>query len=355
MDLQQNNNQGNTEQVPLGAVQHNLSNILPSASEVGHLYISYLAESMAVCFLKHYVAKSKDPDIHAVLQRALDVSSQRVKTMDDIFNSIRHPIPEAYGENDVDSNAKQLFSESFTIQYTRLMHKFTMIDYSKALSASSRSDFRSYFFESIDTSQEVHQKATEVLLAKGLLEKCPSIVTPDRVDFVHNKDYLGSILGIGNQRPLNAMEISHLVTLLETKQLLKTLNLGYSQVVKSEKVKRFISQAKQVADKQLKKLSSYLEDEDLPQPIITSNLVTDSTESSHSDKLIMCHVTAVIATIITEYGLSLAYTFRKDLAATFSSLTIELATLAKDGAELMIESRWLEKMPQTADRKELIN
>lgn len=354
-ELQQEYNQSNTEQIPFEAVQHNLSDILPSASEVGHLWTSYLAECMSVCFLKYYVAKSKDPDIHAVLQRSLDVSSQRINTMEDIFNSIHHPIPEAYGERDVDVKAKQLFSESFTIKYTRLMHKFILINYSNSLSLSSRSDFRSYFSECLNTSQEIHQKATDVLLAKGLLQKFPSIVIPDRVDFVHNKDYLGAILGLGNQRPLNAMEISHIVSLIETKQLLKTLNLGYSQVVKSEKVKRFISQAKQTSDKQLKKLGSYLDDEDLPQPIITSNLVTESTESPHSDKLIMCHVTVVIATIIAEYGLSTAYTARKDLAATFTTLSLEVLALAKDGAELMIESGWLEELPQTANRKELIN
>lgn len=354
-NLQQQYSQGNTEQVPFGAVQHNLSDILPSASEVGNLWTSYLAESMSVCFLKYYVAKSKDPDILAVLQLALDVSSQRVSTMEGIFNSIHHPIPEAYSERDVDTNAKQLFSESFTLQYTRLMHKFILINYAKSLSASSRSDVRSYFAGSLNTSQEVHQKATDVLSAKGLLEKCPSIVTPDRVDFVHNTNYLGNILGLGNLRPLNAMEIGNIITVMETQQLLKTLNLGYAQVIKSEKVKRYISQAKQTADKQLKKLSSFLEDEDLPQPIITTYLVTDSTESPHSDKLIASHVIVATATIVAEFGLSAPYTARKDLAATFANLSIEVLDLAKDGAELLIESGWLENIPQTANRKELMN
>lgn len=354
-DLQQQANQGNTEQVPFGVVQHNLSDILPTASEVGNLWTSYMAESMGVCFLKHYVAKSKDPDIHTILQRALDVSSQRVNTMQAIFNSIQHAIPEAYCERDVDINAKQLFSESFTLKYTRMMQKFILIDYSKFLAASSRSDFRSYFSESIITSLEVHQRATELLLAKGLLLKAPSLVTPDRVDFVHNRDYLGNIWGLGNKRPLNAMEIGNITTGMETQELLKTLNMGYAQVVKSEKVKRFISQAKQTADQQLKKLGSYLEDEDLPSPSISTNLVTQSTESPHSDKLIMCHVTAVIATIIAEYGLSIPYTARADLAATFAKLTAEVLDLAKDGAKLMIESGWLEKIPETANRKELMN
>ena len=131
-DLQQQQNQGNTEQVPFGTVQHNLSDIMPSASEIGNLWASYQAESMSVCFLKYYVAKSKDPDIHTVLQRALDVSSQRVVTMENIFNSFNHPIPEAYGEKDVDVNTKQLFNETFELKYTRLMHKFVMINYCNA-------------------------------------------------------------------------------------------------------------------------------------------------------------------------------------------------------------------------------
>ena len=91
MDNLQNVNQGQIEQVPLGTVQHNLSNIMPVSSEIGYLWSSYYAETMSVCFLKSYVAQSKDPDIHAVLQRALDVSSQRVKAMKDIYNAINHP------------------------------------------------------------------------------------------------------------------------------------------------------------------------------------------------------------------------------------------------------------------------
>jgi len=354
MNNMQEANQGKVEQVPFGAIQHDLSNILPIASEIGHLWISYLAECMAVCFLKNFVAKSKDPDILTVLQRALDVSIQRVKTIEGIYNSIHHPIPEAYGEKDVDVTSKHLFSEDFRIKYTRLMQKFVMTNYLNSLSVSSRSDVRSYFNECIDTSKEIHQKATEVLLAKGLLIKSPSIVIPDRVEFVHDKDYFGSILGIGGERPLNAIEISNIITLMETKQLFKTLKMGYSQVVKSEKIKNFILLGKELADKHLKKLSSLLDDEDLPQPTITSNLVTNSTESPYSDKLILSHVTVAIASIIVEDGYALTNTSRKDLIVTFSKFIIELLSLAKDGAELMIENGWLERVPETADRKELV-
>ena len=349
-------NQGQVEQVPFGTVQHNLSDIIPMSSEIGHLWSSYFAETMAVCFLKSYVSKSKDPDFLTILQRALDVSSQRVKTMKDIYNSFNHPIPEAFNDKDVEANAKQLFSESFTILYTRLMNKFVLINYSNALTVSSRSDFRNYFSECIRTSQEIHQKATEVLIAKGLLLKYPNIVIPDRVDFVHDKDYFGSMISaITGKRPLNALEISNIFSLMETKLLLRTLVLGYSQVVKSEKIRDYLTKSKQVADKQLKVLGTFLEGEDISQPAISEILVTDSKESPSSDKLILCHITAVAAFIIAAYGLAEISSPRTDLVSTFRGFITELLGLAKDGGELMIEAGWLERIPETADRKELIH
>lgn len=352
MNNVQEANQGQIDQVSFETVQHNLADIIPMSSEIGHLWSSYLAESMSVCFLKHYVAKSKDPDIHTLLQRALDVGSQRVRSMEAIFNSIGHPIPEAYSDKDVDINVKQLFSESFTLLYTRLMHRFVLIYYSNALSISSRSDFRTYFSECISTSQEIHQRATEVLLAKGLLLKYPTIVIPDRVDYVHDKSYLGTMFG--RKRPLNALEIAHIFSLMEIKLLLRTLNLGYSQVVQSEKIRNYLSKSKQIADKQLEILGSFLEDEDIPQPAISEILVTDSKESPLSDKVIMSHITSVTAFIIAAYGLAVANIARMDLVSTFSKSVVEVIGLAKDGAELMIECGWLEKVPETADRRELI-
>ncbi len=353
MDNLQQVNQSQPEQVLIGAVQHNLTDIMPTASEIGHLWSSYMAESMSVCFLKYFVAKSKDPDIRTVLQRALDVSSQRVKTIEDIFNSINHPIPKAYGEKDVTIDAKQLFSESFTLLYTRLMHKFVLLNYCNAVTVSTRSDFRNYFTECIGTSQEIHKKATEVLLAKGLMFKCPSILTPDRVDYIQDNNYFGTIFG--KKRPLNALEIGGVCSVIDTKQQLSTLTLGCSQVVKSKKIKNYLSKYKQIEDKQLKILGSYLADENLPQPAMSEILVTDSKEPPVSDKLILSHITAVASFIIAGYGLALISSARIDLVLTFRGFINEILGLAKDGAELMIENGWLERVPETANRQELIH
>lgn len=352
-DNLQQTTQGQPEKVPFEVVQHNLSDIKPTSAEIGNLWASYMAESMSVCFLKDYVSKSKDTDIHSVLQRALDVSSQRIQTMENIFTSINHPIPEAYGEKDVDSNTNQLFSEAFTLLYTRLMHKYVLLHYSNATTVSYRSDIVNCFNECMNTSQEIIQKASKVLLEKGLLSKSPTIVIPDRVDYVHDKDYFGGFFA--KKRPLNALEIGHIFSLMEMKQLIRTLVLGYSQVVKSEKVKMHLSKAKQISDKQLEKLGAFLADEDIPQPTRTDNLVTESTESPLSDKLILSHVSVVTGYVLTACGIAITNTARMDIISTFRDSVTELLSLSKDAAELMIENGWLERVPETSDRRELIH
>ena len=354
MNEMQQTNQNTIEQDNLGLVQHGLTGIMPMSSEIGFLWTSYYAESMSICFLKRYTEVAEDPDIHAIMQWVLDITNRRVERMEDLFNSINHPIPNAFGEKDVEVNAKKLFSDSFKLLYTRLMHKFISIHYLEALTVSARSDFRHYFKECLNTSVEIHQRATDILIAKGLLLKYPSIVIPDRVDYVHDTGYFGSIIPfIKNKRPLNAIEISHIFSIMETKQLIATLNLGYSQVVKSEKVRAFISKAKQLSDKHLKVLGSALNDEDINVPIISEILVTDSKESTHSDKLILVHVTTILSFVISGYGTALTSTARIDLVSMYRGFINEILTLTKEGAELMIEAGWLERIPETADRKKL--
>ncbi|KJR48844.1 hypothetical protein UF75_0731 [Desulfosporosinus sp. I2] len=44
---------------------------------------------------------------------------------------------------------------------------------------------------------------------------------------------------------------------------------------------------------------------------------------------------------------------RKDVALSFSRLMAEILDYVKDGADLLIENGWLEKVPEAADRQEL--
>jgi len=352
MSKMQEVNQGQVEQVSFGAIQHNISNIVPTSSEISHLWSSYIAECMSVAMAKYMVEKSKDPDIHNVLQQALNISNQRVISMENIFNSIQHPIPDAFNEKDVDINARELFTETFSLNYTRLMTKFILLNYSVAFTESSRSDFRNFFAESIDTSREINEKASNILLAKGLLQKSPYTPTPDRVEYIRDiKSYFGSFFG--SDRPLNTLEISNIYRVLDFKMAVRALKLGFAQVIKSDKLRDHLKRGLVIADKQIEILLSLLMKEGLPGPELINYQVTDSKESPFSDRLMMFHVTVTMAYILSSYGLGLTNSLRKDVVSTFSRLMAEILQYSKDGADLLIENKWLEKIPEAANRQEL--
>lgn len=351
----QQTNEGITEQVPfsIGSVHHNLANLTPTASEIAHLWTSYEAETMAICFLKKWVNESKDPEIHSLLQQVLDISTQRVQEMKNLFISINYLTPTGFGEKDVNINSPILFSESFTCLYVRMMQEMIMQSYSIALESAYRSDFRNLYSACVKASCDIENKATEILLAKGILNKHPSIIPPRSVETVTNKSYFGSLLGLGEIRPLNAMEISHIYKLLETGILIRTLNMGYSQVVKSEKVRNFLVNRKELIDKNLNILAHLLTNEDVPVPSLSEILVTDAQESGLSDKLILNHITATNAFIISVFGLALPAMARKDIVITIGKILTSVINSAKEGADLLIEYGWLEQIPETADRHEL--
>lgn len=357
MDRVNETYQENIEHTSLGNIHHNLSDIIPTASEIGNLWESYYAESMSIAFLKSIVKHSKDPDIQPVLQQALDASSQRVQTMETLFNSIKHPIPAAFGEKDVDANIRPLFNETFELLYVRLMHKFLLVNYTRALTSSYRSDFRDFFSNCIRVSDEVYQKATEILLAKGILPKCPSIRIPDHVDFVHNKSYFGNWFGslFDEQRPLNALEVSAIYSLVEIQHLAKTVAIGNRQVVKSEKIKNYLTKTQEKIEEALAKYTTVLTKENLPVPTISEFTISDSTEAQYSDKLLLSHFTATVAFTITAFGIIMPNITRKDLMLMIGNSLTKVLLAAKEGAELMIEAGWLEKIPQTVDHHKLIH
>lgn len=344
---------GGVEQTPYNVIQHNLDNISLTSSEIGQLWTTYLAESMSKYMLPYFVEKCKDPDIRSVLQFALEVSIQHVNSITEIFNAANFPVLHGFTDEDFNITAEQLFSDTFMLAYTRAMAKYGMTDFSSSFSNSARPDICGFFEGCLNNSKEIYKQTNVVLLAKGLLERTPYIPIPDMVEYVDDAPNFFKGF-IGDKRPLNALEIGHVFGNSYLKSLDNALLQGFAQAAKSKKVKDYLSRGKQIADKQIEVFNSLLRDEDLPVPSSYQNQVTASTESPFSDKMMMFHVTVISsACCICGFGLSLSKCARKDVALTFSRLIAELIDFAKDGLDLMIEHGWLERVPETANRKEL--
>ncbi|MCY8234491.1 DUF3231 family protein [Priestia endophytica] len=111
---------------------------------------------------------------------------------------------------------------------------------------------------------------------------------------------------------------------------------------------------KHLSQKYIEIFSDFLVKEDLPAPMAWDSAVSDSTTSVFSDKLIMFHVSAMIAAGIGNFGMAIATSPRRDLGLKYESLIPEISLYAEDGANIMIKNGWMEEPPQADDREDLM-
>ncbi|MED4298597.1 DUF3231 family protein, partial [Priestia megaterium] len=55
------------------------------------------------------------------------------------------------------------------------------------------------------------------------------------------------------------------------------------------------------------------------------------------------------------YGTGIAQSPRIDLGVMYNKMSVQVQMYSEDGANIMIENKWLEQPPLASDRKELAN
>ncbi|HYK72369.1 MAG TPA: DUF3231 family protein, partial [Pseudoneobacillus sp.] len=268
-----------------------------------------------------------------------------------IFEKENNVIPQGFSSDDVNMDAPALFADTFYLDYIKQMSRTGLAAHGLGLTLAVRDDIRKFYEESCQEAIQLDNLVTNLLLKKGLYIRAPFIEKPKHVEYVDDKDFLGKVFG--KQRPLLAVEVTHLYGNMQANSLRKALTIGFSQVAKSKKVRQYMVQGRDIATKHLNILHSFLDDSNLRGPITWNDTVTDSTIAPFSDKLMMFHIGAVTAIGIADYGASLSTSLRMDETISYSRLASELLLFAKDGADLMIENGWMEKPPQASDRDKL--
>jgi spore coat protein CotF len=191
-------------------------NLRLTSSEISVVWSSYQNNSFSICIFKYFLAHVDDPEIKSVLQFAHDISVQNFNYSKEILQNDNQPLPIGFTDEDVNPIAPRLFSDSFYLYYLKNMSKVGLSVYGVALATTAHSDVRQFLSQAIQTSTELYNKTAEVLLSKGLFVRPPYVTTPDHVDFVDKKSYLGGILNLNNNnRPLNVIEITHIKQMLK--------------------------------------------------------------------------------------------------------------------------------------------
>lgn len=330
-------------------IEHNIN---LTTGEIAPLWTGYLGDSMSNCVLRYFLSKVEDAEIRTILEYAYGLTLEHIQFKKKLFSNENIPVPIGFTEDDVNTDAPRLFSDTFMLYYLRQMGIAGTTAYSMALSSSARTDIREFFTHSMKTAAELLNKSTTLLLSKGLFVRTPEIPMPTTTELVQKEGWLNGFFG--DRRPLNCVEITHLYLNIMTNTLGKALMMGFAQTSSSDDIIQYTIRGRDISTKHVEVFSSLLHDDNLPAPFTLEGTVSNSTIAPFSDKLMLFHTAFLSGLGLGNYGAAIAACTRRDLVTEYVRLAAEVGTYTDDGAELMIKNGWMEKIPGAVERDALI-
>lgn len=323
-----------------------------TSAEMGKLWATYMGNSMAKCILGYFLQHVDDSEIKTLLKNALKLTEDFLKIAKEIFSKENFPIPKGFGKEDVNLNAPRLFRDEFYPHYLKYAAKGGLSIYSVGIPLVFREDVKEFFTYCMNSTLELLDQIKGILMDKGLIIKPPIIPIPEKVEFVHD-DYLNGYFG--HVRPLHALEIAHLYDNIENNVTSKALIMAFAQVAKDEKIQKLFEWGRDATATNVQHYMQMLHDENLPAPSFLDDLVTESTFSPFSDKLMLFHKMDMFSMKMRAFGNSVAVNGRHDVGFLYIRSFTKIGRFVEDAARIMIEKGWFERAPHALDRDKVEN
>ncbi|MDP4105317.1 MAG: DUF3231 family protein [Bacillota bacterium] len=324
-----------------------------TSAEMGKLWATYIGNTMSECILSHFLQHVEDQDIKTLLDNALMITKDFKQRITDIFNKDHFPIPIGFSLNkDVYLDAPRLFEDQFYVHYLKYVVKAGLSIYNVAMPLVFRKDVKDFFNYSVYTTLELLEQIKSVLINKNFISKPPEIPIPEKAEFI-KQNFLNGYLG--HIRPLHALEIAHLYDNIENEVTSKALILGFSQVVQDEKIRELFKKGKEFTHKIIDRYMQQLESANLPSPSFIDHLVTTSTVSPFSEKLMLYHKVDMFSMKMRAFGNSVAVSGRHDIAFMYTRSLMNISLFVEEAAKILIENGWMEKPPEAVDRERILS
>lgn len=314
---------------------------------MGKLWATYSGNSMSKCILSYFLKHVDDNDIKVLLENALNMCEEFIKTSKEILDTENFPIPMGFGKEDVNLGAPRLYEDEFYVHYLKYAAKAGMSIYNVGIPLIYRSDVNEFFTYAMKSTIDLMNQIKEVLMNKGFIIKPPIIPIPEKVEFAH-KDFLNGYLG--HVRPLHALEIAHFYDNIENNVTSKALILSFAQVVKDEKIRELFQKGRDMTTANIENYMNMLHNENLPSPTFLDHLVTTSTFSPFSDKLMLFHKMDMFSMKMRAFGNSVAVNGRHDVGLLYMRSLMKISLFVENAARIMIEKGWMELPPTAVDR-----
>ncbi|MDP4147396.1 MAG: DUF3231 family protein, partial [Bacillota bacterium] len=138
------------------------------SSEIYGLWSCYINETLSKSVFSYFLNRVEDTETRQLLQETLDLSTQHIPIITNIFNEDGLPVPNGFTDKDVNINAPRLFTDGFYLAYLSYLARVGMHNYTLILNQITRADIIDYFTQRITESIELYKKAANLRLSKGI-------------------------------------------------------------------------------------------------------------------------------------------------------------------------------------------
>ncbi|MED1467026.1 DUF3231 family protein [Bacillus salipaludis] len=129
--------------------------------------------------------------------------------------------------------------------------------------------------------------------------------------------------------------------------------MAFAQVAKDEEVLKLFEWGRDLTSEIVQVSLQKLHKENLPTPTFLDDLVTTSTFSPFSDKIMLFHKMDMFAMKIRAFGNAVAVDGRHDIAFMYTTDLMKIGKFVDNAAKLMVKKGWMEQPPISPERGKL--
>jgi hypothetical protein len=323
-----------------------------TAGELGHLWEQYMNNSLVSVILGYLLKKIDEEEIRNICSFALMVVQTDLNRMTKLYEQEDFPLPEGFTERDMNPNAPKPVTDEFVLFVLQDMSQLDLALTAVSLADAVRKDLRELYRERLAKAAELHEKATSLLLEKGLFVRSPHVNSTHEYNPVAEQSFMSNWFG-NEPRMLTAREAHELHKNVLLNYHGKCWLMVLHQTNQNEKMQRLLLRGKELSSNIMKKLSDVLIENDLPVAMTWDTHILDTQESPFSDKLICFLLDQLNKFGVASYGYAAAVSARKDLKAMYAGIIVDVYQYEADLKNFMIENHWLERPPLALDRRNL--
>ncbi|MGM7722087.1 DUF3231 family protein [Metabacillus sp. Hm71] len=332
-------------------MENNHEHIKLTTAEISTLWKTYIQNTAVRCFYKHFLQHLQDKEIKAIVEEVMALVETVIKKIVTIFEEENFPIPKGFSDKDIDLSAPALYTDLFALSFVYRGGQVIIPHYANVLQRVTRIDLYNLFSECLYSETELHKKALNLLLSKGLNDRPPNMEYPKNVEFIQHQPSLINTW-LGEKRPLNTLEITELFIEIERNAIGIILLMGLIQVTKDKEIKGYLLKGKKLAEKQVDTFDKLLKENDHFVGFPITMEVTNSIISPFSERLILFIISTSNQIAVSALADALSVSMRKDVAAHYFLIIGEVMKYGDEGLKLLIERGWMEQPPQPIDRNE---